>query len=321
MLLTITLLGCAAFFAYQERINIQNWLLAQDYTPTTKISDTAAKLHLTESGKLLFYSTHPEITNGTNFRNGCSAIAHSESAHVVGCYTHAHKVYVFDVTDSRLQGIVEVTAAHELLHGAWAQMSRTEQEALANQLNTLYAQLQLTDEALKERMEVYSELDKLHFANELHSVLATEVKELPAWLEEHYSKWFNNRQNIVNMFFNYRSIFATLQAEAQEIENQMQSLRETIENERLGFELDVERYNIAVSNFNSRNDNYEFSQSPDEFYQLVERYREERQELTARRAQIQNKIDEYETLRERLMAISETSKELNNLLDSSLSDF
>src|SRR5699024_3493237 len=118
---------------------------------------------------------------------------------LLGCYTNG-RIHLFDIDDARVDSVVEATAAHELLHAAYERFTQREREALAKRLIDLYEERSEHEPKFAERMSVYDHLSTAEFANELHSIFATELTELPDWLEEHYATWFRDRQQIVQYY-------------------------------------------------------------------------------------------------------------------------
>ncbi len=53
----------------------------------------------------------------------------------------------------------------------------------------------ITDERFNQTLEDYKKTEPGQIANELHSILGTEIADLSPELEQHYSKYFNNRAN------------------------------------------------------------------------------------------------------------------------------
>lgn len=309
----------AGVYTYIHRISIQNWWHGRDYKPSTEIVAIINELELTPEGLLLFNSTRPAISTGAAFRTNCAGIDHTEPGYVVGCYTSSHRMHLFAVQDERIKKIMHITAAHELLHAAWSQLPHSEQKQLATQLQNLYEQLSTENNYLKKRMQLYADLPAASFANELHSVLGTEVAKLPDWLEKHYSKWFANRAHIAKLFAEYHSVFTDLQKEAEHIEAQMRTLRDQISQARTAYESKLADYNTRVDKFNQRNQNYEFANKPEVFYKLSAQFTAQRDQLQHERAEISTQIEAYEKLRAKLQQVNAASQELNQQLDSTLS--
>ncbi len=297
-------------FAYLNRQQINDHFAAQRFEPTAQIETLTTDLHLTEAGHRIFWASAPTLDASQNFNQQCANVDHSEDGHILGCYTSG-RIHLFQITDERLDGIVEVTAAHELLHAAFARIGDGERSSLTRKLNALYDELAPENPELKERMSVYSGLSKTAFANELHSVLGTEQRELPEWLERHYATWFKDRGAILDHFDNYHTVFNQLKQRASELETEMASLRSDVEARSAAYDAAVEQFNSEWAAFVARNDAFEFSSDPDEFYSR-------RDALGAEMRSLNADIDRYEQMRTELLELSELNHELEQQLDSAL---
>lgn len=307
----------AAGVAYLHRQDISDHFAAQSFQPSQEILRLTESLQLTDTGRRVFFATRPTLDASQRFNEQCADVEHSEDGHILGCYTR-DSIHLFKVTDDRLSGIVEVTAAHELLHAAWARLGDGERARLTETLTQLYGELAGEDPALADRMSVYSSLSSDAFANELHSVLGTEVRELPDWLEDHYARWFRDRGIILDYFDAYHSIFEEIQARADELQEQLAALRESVEARRDAYDSAVARFNADVEEFNRRNQAYEFSGNEAEFWRLRGELEARAADLNAERDAIQADIDRYEQMRQELEALSARNNELNQHLDSNL---
>lgn len=315
-LLVLAILA-AAGFAYLNRQNISDFFAAQSFEPSSEIVELSDRLMLTETGHRIFFASHPTLDPSQNFNEQCADVDHSDDGHVLGCFTR-DRIHLFQVTDERLTGIVEVTAAHELLHATWARLGEGERSELVNSLTALYEELSVGDPALAERMAVYSSLSRESFANELHSVLGTEVRELPEWLEAHYAQWFTDRAVILDYFDAYHAIFGEIQARANDLQAQLTALRESVEQRSAAYDAAVTRWNADVEDFNRRNAAFEFSDDVAEGWRVRGLLEARSAELTLEREAIQADIDRYEALRQELEALNATNAELNQRLDSNL---
>ncbi len=83
-----------------------------------------------------------------------SAVARQISRAILGCYV-TQRIYIYDVKDAKLDGIREVTAAHEMLHAAYERMSSSEQTKVNALLEVEYEKLR-NDKDLAERMAFYA---------------------------------------------------------------------------------------------------------------------------------------------------------------------
>lgn len=200
----------ALFFYRQWFIDEYNYLT---YHPTDNIATLASRDKLTDTGKRYFYASRPQIDDRTGFTAACGS--HEASTAVLGCYTN-QRIYIFDVTDAELNGIEEVTAAHEMLHAAYDRLSPAKRESI-NKLLLAEAKLLENDPAFSKRIAVYSKLSSSEYVNELHSVIGTEVANPGSELSSYYATYFTDRQAVVSMHTKYESVFANLESAAADL--------------------------------------------------------------------------------------------------------
>lgn len=316
-LVAVLLVALGLILAVTFRQQVKDHFAAVSFDPDPSVERVLHDLDLTDTGERVFLATHPTIDGSQHFNTQCAGVDHSEQGHVLGCYTH-DQIHLFDVTDDRLSGVVEVTAAHELLHATFARMGDGDRSALGAKLRQEYDRRAGDDPALKERMSVYEHLSEASFVNELHSVLGTEVRELPDWLEEHYAQWFVDRADIVDAFATYHAVFVDLQQQADELRAEMETLRADVEARKKDYVSAVEQFNADAAEFSARNDRYEFSGDPAGFDQVRGELEWRRGDLESTRAGIQADVDRYNALRDQLTALSEVSTELDDQLNSDL---
>src|SRR3989344_1018679 len=114
---------------------INDWLRLRNYDPPSAIAAIAKADQMTDNAKDLFYVTRPELINQANdFRQACPSF---EQTIVLGCYRSglSSAIYIYDVPDARLDGVVEVTAAHEMLHSAYDRLGQDEKNRIDGLLN------------------------------------------------------------------------------------------------------------------------------------------------------------------------------------------
>ncbi len=187
---------------------IQDWWFLRSYEPTAEISILAKDSFLSDEGRDLFYVSDPEINQSVGFNQNCPF---RERSYVLGCYAGS-RIYIFDVTDERLDGIMEVTAAHETLHAAYGRLTLSETEDLNALLD---AQLEATTSArVLELIEQYRQQDADSIYSEMHSIFGTEVLKLMPELEEYFKKFFEDRAALVKLSIEYESVFEELREEA-----------------------------------------------------------------------------------------------------------
>lgn len=317
VILILLAVGIGATVAYLHRQQINDHFAAQKFEAPAAIVELTDKLQLTEAGHRIFWASEPTLDASQNFNEQCAQVDHSEDGHILGCYTKS-RIHLFEVSDERLDGIVEVTAAHELLHATFARLGDSERASLVRKLNRLYDELAPEDPELVQRMSVYSSLSKTAFANELHSVLGTEQRDLPAWLEEHYATWFQDRGVILDFFDNYHAVFNQLKQRADELEGEMTQLRSDVEARSAAYDTAVRQFNAEWETFIARNEAFEFSNDPDEFYRLRDDFYVRRDALGAEMRSLNADIERYEQMRAEMLELSELNHELEQQLDSDL---
>lgn len=305
------------FAAFHYRQDIIDTFRANNFEASDELTAIVDHLDLTPRGERVFLATHPTLDGSQGFNARCQSVEHAEDGHVMGCFAD-EAIHLYEVTDERISGIVEVTAAHELMHAAWSRLSRSAQRDLADDLQGVYEELAKDHAELETRMSVYEHLDQSEFANELHSVLATEVADLPPWLEQHYERWFQDRAAVVSDFEDYHSVFTELQDHATELSTELDGIREEVERRNADYEAAVDTFNTEVDTFNERNENYEFSDQPEEFDRIKGELDARRGSLEAERQAIQELVDRYEDLRVELEGVSQQSDELDQHLNSDL---
>ena len=244
---------------------VDTWKL-RGYTPPAEIVDVAARSSMTEKARHLWYVNKPQILRGEGFTKSCPIA--TEKTVVLGCYRGGDNgIFVYGVTDSRLQGVVEVTAAHEMLHAAYDRLSNSERSRVDRLTNDFYRS-SLNDDRVKATIELYRASDREALSNEMHSIFATEVNELPAGLEKYYAQYFTNRADVVALTSRYQSEFASRRQKVADYDAQLRSIKATIESSqvtlaKLQEELlaeektldrlrasDVAAYNLSIGEYN-----------------------------------------------------------------------
>lgn len=244
--------------------DIYDWWRLRNYIPPARIVEIADGARMSELGRKLFYVHKPELNGRDEFNRNCSGF---EQTIILGCYITHWRIYIFDVNDPRLDGIEEVTAAHEMLHAAYDRLSSAEKSRIDKLTAEYYSQME--NERVKKVVESYREQDPSSVPNELHSILPTEVLDLGPELEQYYAKYFINRQEVVHLSLRYEAVFtqqqeriALLANEIASLQNQLNTDKVTITNfennikveaerlEALRAGNNVEEYNAAVPGYN-----------------------------------------------------------------------
>lgn len=265
---SVTLLAVLVFVLFNRQRTL-DWLSLLNYTPPDNIKILADTSQMSDDARRVFYVHKPEVLKSEDFNKFCTE---NEETIILGCYNGV-RIYLFDVIDPKLEGIEEVTAAHEMLHAQYDRLSAKEK----NRINVLLEQelLKLTDERIRKNLEAYKRKDPSVVLNEAHSIFGTEVKTLSPELEDYYNKYFIDRKKIVSISESYEAVFTNIKDQVEKYDLDLQNLKteiETRENdlEKRASELTrwsdtleglrnnglVEEYNSQVYSYNSSVDKY-----------------------------------------------------------------
>src|SRR5690606_3110987 len=130
----IALLALAAI-VFLNRGFLSDQLLVWSYTPTVEIQSIVTRTTMTNHGKFMFYVGNPKIESAAEFNKNCSR--KEQNVAVLGCYQGS--IHIYNVTDGRLDGIKEVTAAHEMLHAAYERLSDGQRQEVDALIEAEYA--------------------------------------------------------------------------------------------------------------------------------------------------------------------------------------
>jgi hypothetical protein len=312
-LLVTALSIVAALFLLANRQYVVDQLTVWQFKPIGAVTQLADRSGMSDTGKFYFYASQPAIETAPEFNKECDR--KEEGTAILGCY-NGRNIYIYNVTNQQLNGIKEVTAAHEMLHAAYARMSDGEKQSVDKLLEAEYAKLKNSKD-FAERFAFYDRTEPGERDNELHSVIGTEVSAVSPALEAHYLKYFSNRSKVLALHDKYASVFAQLQAEGDALSAQLTTLGDTIGQQTKDYNAAVTTLNNDIEDFNRRANSGGFSSK--------EEFDNERASLLARanqlddtRQTINTEVSEYNTLRERLKTIASQSEALNRSIDSSL---
>lgn len=277
-----------AIVGFKYTQDIQDWAKLVRYQPPQEIARLATVTTMTDTGRRLFYVNTPQIEARKSPLNLCKNTEHTV---VLGCYVTGKGIFLQSVPDPRLEGVMEVTAAHEVLHVAYDRLSLLEQQQLDRKLQSAFGRLK--NQRIRNLIGLYNKQDPRSVNTELHSILGTEVRNLSGELEEHYRTYFNNRSAIVALSEQYEGVFTSLRNKAKTLTQQLASRKLMME--QLGQQVDAEAANIQsernslqssiaanpqadnnalVARFNDRVENYnrlvaELRQQNDNYNQMV----------------------------------------------------
>lgn len=263
------LLGVIGYGATHSR-QILDYFALRGYTPSARVIELANATAMNDKTRNVFYVNHPELLNKQQFRGAC---IQQEETIVLGCFIGNKGIYLLEVDDPRLQGIVEVTTAHEILHAMYVRLSGDERKKVDKMTSDFFAKLD--NPRIKENIENYRKKDPSIVSNELHSILASEVRDLTPELEEYYSKYFKNRKLIVDYSEKYEQTFIDIENQVKAYDAQLKALKAEIESKEsqianLGSRIDSER--ARLDSLISSNRTAEYNASVEGYNSIVNQY-------------------------------------------------
>jgi hypothetical protein len=232
--------------AFAQRQAIADWFRLRGYEPPELVSQLASDTSMTDEGRHLFYVNRPVIASGQVFTDECPK--GGEKTVVLGCYIgNDGGIYLYDITDERLDGVEQVTAAHEMLHAAYRRLSDDERKRI-DALLTEYYENQLSDQRILDTIESYKKSEPGELANEMHSIFATEVADLPAELETYYRQYFTDRSKVIAYTQRYQAEFTSRRTQVAAYDAQLKSLKQQIDSNQT----ELERQKTALDQQSAR---------------------------------------------------------------------
>lgn len=311
LILLISTVGAALLFVNRQFVADQ--ISVWQYQPTSEILGLANRSAMSDTGKFYFYASHPRIEAASAFNNSCGR--KEAGTAVLGCFT-GRSIYVYDVTNPQLDGMREVTAAHEMLHAAYVRLSGDDKEKINHLLEEEYAKLK-DDKEFADRMAFYARTEPGERGNELHSVIGTEVGDVGTALEQYYQRYFTNRSDVVALHSKYAKVFSDLQVQADALSSQLATLEGTIKSQSEAYNTNVNQLSKDIVAFNNRANSNQFTSQ--------KAFEAERQALILRTSQIESErttinqeIEQYNQLRMELQTVASQSEALTRSIDSSL---
>ncbi len=289
-----------------------DWWRLQGYTPPANVLSLAGEDTMTPYAKHIFYVNHPNIVAGTSsFHSACPQ---SEQTIVLGCY-HSNQagIDVFDVMDSRLNGVEEVTAAHEMLHAAYDRLSGSERAEIDTQLEDFFNN-DLHDQRVKDTINSYHQTEPGQEVNEMHSILGTEVSNLTPSLEAYYKKYFSNRSAVTTFASKYEDEFSSRVARIDAYDTQLASLKQQIESGENSLDSQL----TQLQEDRARLDSLRSSGQLAEYNSSVSAFNAEVNQYNSAVSRLRTNIDNYNDIVTQRNAIASELRGLSNSIDTRL---
>ena len=280
--------------------------VAWDQPVSDRVAAIARSTGMSLEGELIYRASTPAVEDDDAFNQHCSL----EGGAVLGCYA-AGVIYVYDVTDERLAGTVEVTAAHEMLHAAYERLPAAERTRVDDLVAAFVATIPAEEEVFQD-LALYPDEQ---LADEWHSRLGTEFADLGPELEAHYARYFDDRTKVVELNVQANALFRELQGQIDALVAEIDALDPVLDARIAAYESALAAYNADVASFNARADSGAFA--------TQEQFDRERNALVARGdaldaeyAAIDAQIAYFNGLVAQLTALDADYADLYSALDS-----
>lgn len=302
----VALVGVVALVVL-NREGIYDWYRGLTYQPSDEMATIRDKLQLTGRGEFLFNAAQPELNEAAEFNRNCRQ--DEDEVAVLGCYTTGN-IYVYDIDAAELDGIRELTAAHELLHTVWARMSEDERVALVEPLTRTF---EANQDFLGEEINSYDISEK---QEELYVRAGTEVKDLPEVLEAHFAEIFRNQDAIVDFYDSYIMVFREIKAEMEELMSEMEEIKAEIDAKTAEYEEAYSQLEADIVIFNSCAEVVGCFKSESEFYSRRNELVNRQNTLNALNDEINGLINEYNAKVDSYNADVTESHKLQDMINS-----
>jgi len=296
LVISVAIFVCAGWLFLNRQYAIDQ-VSVWAYQAPANIEAIEERVAFTDKGKFYFYATQPVVNDADGFNQNCPR--QETGSPVLGCYAMG-RIYVYDITNEQLDGMEEVTAAHEMLHAVWERQSESEKARIGALLETAYQTM--GDAELKTRMDYYKRTEPGEFQNELHSILGTEMPNLGTELETYYAKYFKDRQVVLGLHAQYSSVFQGLQNQADALFLQLEALGTNIETRTTQYNSDIAQLSADIQAFNERATNggfdsqVQFNRERAALVARTDTLGNERDAINADIETYKSKYDEYQTV-------------------------
>jgi hypothetical protein len=196
------------------------------------------------------------------------------------------------------------------LHAAYDRLDNGERKRIDKLTAQAFAQL--TDERIKATIEEYRKKDPSIVPNELHSILATEVRSLPYELESYYKRYFADRQAIVNFSNSYESEFTSRQTQALQYAKELEILKRQIESRNAQLKATAGELNGRYAALARQRNGAE----PESYNRRVDQYNADVNNYNSQVRSVSLLIDEYNDILKKYNALALEQRELLKAIDT-----
>lgn len=285
-LLGLLIIVVSVGLIYINRYNITDYIILRSYNPPTEIVAIANDNSFNDFAKKLFYVNKPQILDRSSFSDKCKE---TEQTIVLGCYNGVN-IYLFKVDDPKLEGVEQVTAAHEMLHAAYDRLSSSERKRIDKLVEASYKKI--NDPRITALADSYNKKQPGSVPNELHSILATEVNNIGPELEAYYSRYFYDRSKVVAYANNYQKVFDDISLQVKKYDADLALRKAEIERRENDLKYQTEQLQAQKNNIDSLLSSGQVRQ----YNALATDYNQAVNDYNSEVAEVKKLVDEYNEL-------------------------
>lgn len=309
-LLTLLIAIAITAIGFFYGATITDWMKGFAYTPSSQVTATNNRIGFTARGQQIFYATFPSVEDKTQFNASCSS--GERTVAILGCYV-GDRIYLYNIQNTELDGTLEVTAAHEMLHAAYQRLNYFERQQVDEMIKSEYEMIKDVP-AISQIMQYYRTAEPGAELDELHSIIGTTIRELPGPLEAYYGRYFTNRSAVVTLNEKYNAVFSSLTAEADELQKKIDAEGKQLQRDMAAYEVDLNQLNLDIQSFNARANSGGF-RTQSEFNTARSALEARVATLNARRTALNARADAYNNDIARLNALAVHVNKLNESIN------
>lgn len=311
--MSVVLLAAISLYAvWNNKYTIYDYFALRGYNAPEAIAKLATEATMTDKARNIFYVNKPQISDRKDFRQQCFSNSKPEQTIVLGCYNGVN-IYIFQVDDPQLNGVEQVTAAHEMLHAAYDRLKPSEKNRINKMVMNQYKKL--NDPRINDLASSYEKQEPGSVPNELHSILGTEVKDVGPELNSYYQKYFTNRERVVDYALGYQQKFENIKTQVASIDADL-ALRKA-EIDRLEAQLQIEIKELEAQK--TQMDKLLTNGQTKSYNAMVNSYNQRVNDYNSSIAEVKILIDQYNKIVEQRNRLAVQQQSLAQNLDSRLS--
>jgi len=298
-----------ASLIFVNRFNIFDWWRLRNYQTPTTVQSLINDDSMTPLGATLFKINYPNIENSSTFNQNCPNYDIEQSL-VLGCY-HAIQegIFLLNVNDPQLNGVMQVTAAHEMLHAAYDRLNQNQKNNVDKMLMDFYTK-DVHNPVIINEINIYKKTEPGSVLNEMHSTFGTEIVNLPADLNAYYSQYFYNRVKIADYAISYQGALLSKQSQVNSDDQQLSVLKAQIQSVEADLSAKLSSINSIEAQLNNLKDSGNtsaYNAGVPSYNNLVNQYNDEVDQL-------QVQINQYNSLVNQRNSLALTENQLYQAL-------